>query len=172
MLSSLRLTRARSAHYHAFMNSTAQRNGSGSTLRRLTSILCTTFAAACGGATEPVVLAWEAELDPSGPGGVSGSAAMVSQYGRTDMSIQIQSSAAGATYQWRINEGGCGAPGALVGGAAIYPPLTVQAASSASADANMGGMLDQDRTYAARVFGTSVGGGEVLVACGEMARVR
>ena len=172
MLSRVRLTESRSLHYHACMISTARQQRRGRPLWGVAGILCTALAAACGPATAPVVLAWEGDLTPNGPSGVSGSAAVVSQYGRTEMSILIQDAEAGATYEWRINEGGCGAAGDLVGGLAIYPDLTVQMGSSASANGNMGGMLDEDGIYAARVLGTSAAGGEIVVACGELARVR
>ena len=153
-----------------------RRNQEGRCARgRLASILCTAVAAACGPATAPVVLAWEGDLNANGPGGVSGSVAVVSQYGRTEMSILVEGAETGATYRWRVNQGGCGASGAegeLVGGAATYPAITIQTGSSASANANTGGMLDEDGAYSARVLHTTAASGETVVACGELERVR
>lgn len=175
MLSRVRLTESRGSHYHASMISTARNQESRRAFGRVAGILCTAVAAACGPATAPVVLAWEGDLAANGPSGVSGSVAVVSQYGRTEMSILVEGAETGATYRWRVNEGGCGASGAdgeLVGGAATYPTITIQTGSSASANANTGGMLDEDGVYAARVLSTSAASGEIVVACGELERVR
>jgi hypothetical protein len=152
------------------MHTTAQFR-SGNTARA-TSILCTALALACGSATDPVLLAWEGDLEPAGPGGVSGSVGVASQYGRTEASILIEGGQPEATYQWRINEGGCAAAGEVIGGRAVYPELTTQTGAAVSADATIAGMLDGDTPYAARVLVAGTGGGESVIACGELERIR
>lgn len=128
------------------------------------------LALACSSATDVQLLAWEGDLQPTGPAGPNGSVAMVSQYGRTDASILIEGALADTTYAWRINRGTCAVEGTIVGGAAVYPALTTDEEGTETVDASIPGSLDAGSTYAARVLLPAEAGN--VVACGDLSRVR
>ena len=95
----------------------------------------------CTSGTEPVLTLWEGTLAPSVAGGITGTVAAVTQFGRTLVSIEIRQGQEGATYGWRINAGSCQSAGALQGGAAVYAPLVADEAGAAtSAEGKLPGL--------------------------------
>jgi hypothetical protein len=133
-----------------------------------TLLLCLPILAACGSSTEPVLTIWEGDLEPVLPATVGGMVAAVSQFGRTEASIQITDAEAGHTYFWRIDSGTCQGAGETQGGVAAYPPLTPGQAGMASTDAVLSTVFKPDRDFAARVYLSGGGGGEQVVACGPL----
>ncbi|HEU5211066.1 MAG TPA: hypothetical protein VFU06_16840 [Longimicrobiales bacterium] len=114
----------------------------------------------CVTGTEPEIYPWEGRIVGSE---VSGNVAVLSQFGRTEVSIQIAGAQPDASYAWRINEDTCAHEGALVGGAASYPALETDASGSAVQENTLPGMLRHGRAFAARVLD-----GASVVACGEL----
>lgn len=121
---------------------------------------------ACAGGVELDQAAWQGEFT-GGPAAISGSVAAVSVNGRTQASIHIDRATPGDTYAWRLAGGSCQAEGALVGGAAAYPPLTASSSGSADADAVLSQGLGSG-PYAARVLHQPAG---AVVACTALARI-
>lgn len=113
---------------------------------------------------------WEATLRSRLPARVSGTVAAVAQGGRTQASARIEGGDAQATYGWRIRVGGCDTEGDPVGGQGLYGELVTGLSGSATADANLTSQLDADGRYAAWVHLALPGGGETVVACGELER--
>jgi len=125
------------------------------------------FVAACSDGTSPVFTLWEGTLQPIPPSTIEGSTAAVSQFGRTEASIEIRQAEAGVTYGWRIDSGDCQAPGEVQAGLAVYPPLTADEAGTASEEAVIGVVFQSNSRIAARVYRSLEGGGEEILACGE-----
>lgn len=134
-------------------------------------IAAVVLAAGCESAVEPVLLAWEGDLVASSPAGVTGSVAVATQFGRTDASVLISGAQSETTYGWRINTGNCASPGAIVGGQAVYPDLETSAQGSASAETTFAELLEEDETYAARVYLDAGAGAETVVGCADLERV-
>lgn len=125
----------------------------------------------CSSATAPVLTTWEGTLVPEPPYVVTGRVAAVTQFGRTSASVQLQEGNPDLTYGWRINEGSCQAEGDLQGGPASYPPLNPSDFGTASGEATMAEVFREGDVYAVRVF-LAAGGGEEIVACGELSRTQ
>ena len=126
------------------------------------------FFLACSSSTEPAVTLWEATLSPVLPGGLTGQVAAVTQFGRTEASIEIHQAETGQTYGWRIQSGTCQSAGVLQGGAAVYPILTPDEAGNAGADVILSAVFRRRSTFAARVYQDLPGGGEEILACGDL----
>ncbi len=123
--------------------------------------------AACASGTEPEIYAWEGELVGTPGNPLNGNVAVISQFGRTEVSIQIEGGEPAATYAWRINEGTCAQEGDLLGGAASYPDLETNGEGTATANNTLAGSLRPDGGFAARVLADAV-----VSACGELRQVR
>lgn len=131
-------------------------------------LLCFGFLTGCASATGPRATQWEGDLIPVSPGGVAGTVAAVAQAGRTQVAVEIRQAVPDRTYGWRMTEGTCQSEGTLVGGVALYPPMTPDPSRTASAEAGVPGELSPGGRYAVRVF-TGEGGGEAVVACADLA---
>jgi len=125
-------------------------------------------SAACSSGTEPQTTVWQATLAPVSGSAITGTAGAVTQSGRTAVTIQIRKATAGETYGWRIDSGTCSGTGQIQGGVALYPPLSPGGSGTATADAGLPGTFDPGSRYAARVFRSGAGGGEEVVACGDL----
>lgn len=120
------------------------------------------------GGVDLSVDAWEGDLIAS-TGMLTGSAAALSQAGRTNASIQINGGPEDAgLYGWRIRTGSCSSPGALIGGLAQYPDLDVEAGGAASADAVLNEAMPGGRNYHVVIIRAADG---AEVACGQLQRV-
>lgn len=129
--------------------------------------LCFALLTGCASATGPRVTLWEGDLVPASAGGVTGTVAAVAQAGRTEVAVEIRQAVPDRTYGWRLTEGTCQNEGALVGGVALYPPMTADPSRTASAEAAVPGELSPGERYAVWVF-TGGNGGEQVVACADL----
>jgi len=129
------------------------------------------FLGSCSSATAPVLTTWEGALVPELPHVVTGRIAAVTQFGRTSASVQLEEGDPDLTYGWRINEGSCQAEGDLQGGPASYPPLNPSDFGTASGETTIAEVFREGDAYAVRVF-LAAGGGEEIVACGELTRTQ
>ncbi len=125
----------------------------------------------CGSATEPVLTTWEGELSPRPPGFIEGQVAAVTQFGRTQASIQIRNGNPDVVYTWRINAGTCDQEGLIQGGLASYQPLTPGEGGTAEANAVLDAVFRPGDQFAARVLRPD-GGSETVVACGTLEQTR
>ena len=123
------------------------------------------LAWACSSSTAPLFTQWEGNLVPIPPATVEGRAAAVTQFGRTEISIQITDAEPGVSYGWRVDTGSCQNPGILQGGDASYPGLTPGPGGTATANAILSALFPATGAYAARVF---LEESEKVVACGEL----
>lgn len=133
-------------------------------------VLAVPVSAGCRvlGPVDDAVFAWEADL-PLMAGGLSGSAAALSQGGSVHASIQIGGSGELAgVYHWRIRVGSCSNPGSLIGGLAQYPELHLEPPRSASADAFLTDGMPDGSSYSVVVLKAA---DDAEVACGDFSRV-
>lgn len=118
--------------------------------------------------TYPGGVPFEATLAPVNNSGITGVVSAISQ-GRntTQTAISIDNGMPETRYAWRILEGTCAAPGALVGGAGSYPDITTNTTGAASlVGAFLNVLLLRDTPYAAVVYGGA--NRDQLVACGPL----
>jgi hypothetical protein len=64
--------------------------------------------------------------------------------------------------------GTCASPGSTLGGAALYPTMSVGPGGTAEAEASVPGELRSGGSYAVQVF-VAEAMGERIVACGDLA---
>ncbi len=122
--------------------------------------------AGCVGPVEFAPGAWQGTLVPVAPGTVTGTAAAVSQAGRTLVSVEVRGGAPGS-HGWRMVDGACAEPGGVRGGVALYPPLEVGAGGTAHAEAAIPGELSPGGRYAVQVL-VADGAGQQVVACADL----
>jgi hypothetical protein len=111
---------------------------------------------------------FEAQLLPVGGSGITGAVSAVSQ-GRntTEAAIGIEGGQPATSYGWRIVNGTCAAPGAVVGGMGSYPAFTTSAQGTGSVvGAFLNVLLLRDTPYAAVVYGGA--NRDQVVACGPL----
>ncbi len=122
----------------------------------------------CSSVTQPLFTRWEGNLEPVFPSAVSGQAAAVSQFDRTQASIQIERGEVGVTYRWHIESGDCQGNGQIQGGVAVYPQLVPNEAGTAGGEATLSTVFEPASVLAARVFRVLEGGLEQVVACADL----
>jgi hypothetical protein len=125
---------------------------------------------ACSSATAPLVTRWEGVLSPVLPHTVGGRIAAVTQFGSTQVSVQIEDGEPEATYAWKVNAGSCQEAGELQGGVASYPTLLTSPGGSATAATTLSELFRTGDEFAFRVF-LSTETAEEEVACGELEQV-
>lgn len=133
----------------------------------LLSMLAASLLSGCSSSTAPVITTWEGDLAPEFPSVLGGRVAAVTQFGRTQISIQIEEGEPGVTYGWKVNAGTCQTEGEIQGGTASYPPLAPGPSGTASGETTVAEVFRSGDSYAARVY-RSTGNGEVVVACGAL----
>jgi hypothetical protein len=124
--------------------------------------------AGCSSPAEVTALRWEGNLAPTPLSTITGRAAAVTQFGRTETSILIEDAELGTTYGWRIDSGDCQETGVIQGGPAQYPPLVSGEAGIVSGKTTLSRVFKADENYAARVFLPADDGPEEIMACGEL----
>jgi hypothetical protein len=138
-------------------------------LRIFPAMLALLFTAgiyiACSSSTAPIFTQWEGDLSPIPPATVSGRAAAVTQFGRTQLSIQIQEAETDVIHGWRVDSGTCETPGEIQGGDAAYPPLVPGAGGTASSEAILPVEFRASGQFSVRVF---LEVSEETVACGTL----
>jgi hypothetical protein len=111
---------------------------------------------------------FQANLLPVGGSGIAGTISAVSQ-GRntTEIGVGIDGGQPSTTYAWRIHNGTCAAPGAVVGGVGSYPPFTTTTEGTGSVvGAFLNVLLLRGTPYAAAVYGGA--NRDQMVACGPL----
>jgi len=129
---------------------------------------CSLVVAACSDSTAPLYAFWQGDLSPVRTSTVVGRVVAVTQHGKTDIGINIQDAEPGATYGWRVELGTCGGTGKIQGGPASYPPLVPSQGGAASAEASVASLFKPGRQFAGKVYRSGEGGGEEIVACGDL----
>ncbi len=129
---------------------------------------CLSILLSCSTSTEVDYSFWEATLQPVLPSQVGGIAAAVSQFGRTEVSVELRQGEAESTYGWHLKSGTCQTPGTIVGGVANYPLMETDESGIATESAIIASVLRSGDSYAVRVYLPLENGGEEVVACGEM----
>ncbi|HUP00748.1 MAG TPA: CHRD domain-containing protein [Gemmatimonadota bacterium] len=81
--------------------------------------------------------------------------------------VEIQNAEPDAQHPWHVHSGDCGSNGPIIGDAAAYPVLTVDADGEASADATIDVSLDDDAGYYINIHQSATETG-TIVACGEL----
>lgn len=141
-------------------------------LAPLPSLLAITLLlTGCSTSTEPENTYWEGTLLPVLPSAVTGVAAAVTQFGRTDASVEIREAEVGVLYGWRIDSGTCEAQGLIQGGIAAYPLIEPDESGIGSGNAVLSSVFISGGPYAARVYLPINGGGQEVVACGKLEEV-
>lgn len=121
------------------------------------------------GSVDVNVFAWEGELVPVAGEAPHGTVAALTQNGRTFASIQVTDGPMGEhVFDWRIRAGSCAEPGAVLGGAATYPPIEHSAPGTTTSEAVFGDTMPDTRSYHA-VLSRSEDGAEL--ACADLQRV-
>jgi hypothetical protein len=93
---------------------------------------------------------------------VFGSAAAISRSSLTEAGISMEELSDG-TYRWSIREGGCDAPGGVVGAEGAYPAMEVAEGSGGSAEAGLTSEMRGGGQYVAEVRESDT---DDVVACG------
>lgn len=124
--------------------------------------------ASCSSTTAPVTTKWEGTLEAAPGSRLSGKAAALSQFGYTRASIEIQMADPETALGWRIESASCQGSGLPQGGAASYPVMIPSGGGSASAEAEIGGVLKATNQYSVRVFLFSGSTEGDQVACGDL----
>lgn len=122
----------------------------------------------CDTSTDVEYSFWEGTLVPLGTNFETGKTAAVTQFGRTDVSVEIRQGAANTTYGWYLQTAACQAEGLVAGGVASYPPLTTDESGVATSTAIISTLLRSGGSYAVRLYKTGGGQTEEVVACADL----
>ena len=121
----------------------------------------------CGDPSGPVLTLWEGTLSPVPPSRINGQTAAATQFGRTEVSIEIRFAEPEAVYLWRVESGDCQSEGEIKDGPLMYPPLTTGESGLASSNAVLSSLFKSGSSLAVKVY-SSEGEAEVLVSCGSL----
>lgn len=122
---------------------------------------------ACEDATAPVFTLWQGVLSPIPPSRIAGQAAAATQFGRTEVSIEIRAAEPEAVYRWQVESGTCEGEGQIQGGPSAYPPLTPGETGLASSRIILSSLFKSGSLLAVKVYSTDQPQ-EVLVSCGAL----
>jgi hypothetical protein len=84
------------------------------------------------------------------------------------VTVNISNATPGGQHPWHIHRGRCGENGPVVGDAAAYKPLAVDAKGNASATARLNVPLPQDGNYYVNVHALATNMG-TIISCGNLA---
>lgn len=111
---------------------------------------------------------WNGTLAGQGAGAsITGSIKAMALDGRTEVSVALNGASPDGTHPWHVHEGACGSGGPIVGDATAYPQLQVGSAGTATANANLGLMLDEAKDYYVNVH-ASASDLQTIIACGDL----
>lgn len=112
---------------------------------------------------------WNTTLAPQGAGTVAGTATIApgTTAGTTVVTVGITGGTPGATYPWHVHTGNCGDQGPVVGSAAAYPVLTVDAGGKAQADATIPVPTPTTGNYYVNVHASPSDMG-TIISCGNL----
>ena len=135
------------------------------------ALLVAACSAACvgggGGGGGEGIVDFSAQLQPTTGNQVRGLASAVASLGRTAVTVEIENATPGASYPWHVHEGRCGSNGPIVGSAADYPAISVDADGRERAVATLSRQLVDDAEYFVNVH-LSPQQMNVIVACGAL----
>jgi Cu/Zn superoxide dismutase len=132
------------------------------------SLILATTAACSGSVTSPPPGEWTATLAPTaGFPGVSGTATATTTATQTTVTATLSGAAPGSVHPWHIHFGTCVNDQGIVGGAAAYPHLEVDAAGNATATATINFRLQPGTPYMVNVH-ASPQDLPTIVACGGL----
>jgi hypothetical protein len=134
----------------------------------LVPLLFTLLMLGCTSSTEPDFYLWEGVLKPVPPSTISGVTAAVSQFGRTEVSVEIRQAQADAVFGWRVNAGTCQSEGVIRGGVGAYPNIETDESGIGAEDAILSGLFRSGESYAVRVYADQGGGAQTVVTCGDL----
>ena len=124
--------------------------------------------AACSTSTEVNYSFWEGTLVPLGDNMETGLAAAVTQFGRTEASIELRQGEAEALYGWYLQAGTCEMEGTILGGIASYPLVQADEAGTGNRSALLSTRLQPGSAYAVTVYRALDTGEDMPVACGNL----
>jgi hypothetical protein len=140
-------------------------------MKRLTALTTAALLAACagsgGGGGGEGIVDFSAQLQPTTGNQVRGLATAIATLGRTAVTVEIEGATPGATYPWHVHEGRCGSNGPIVGAAADYPAIDVDADGRERAVATLSRQLNDDTEYFVNVH-LSPQQPSVIVSCGAL----
>lgn len=126
------------------------------------------IAAACSDPVSVEQDEWFASLEAqAGFAGVSGVAAAFVTPALTVVSVAVEGATPGAVLPWHIHFGTCDDDQGIVGGAAAYPALQINATGNATASANVAVGLQAGADYFVNVH-AAPDDLSTIVACGEL----
>jgi len=118
---------------------------------------------------------WTATLEPVNGSAVRGFATVQTRspistdtlaYGAD---VTVSSAQPGKTLTWRVQNGSCDRPGAVVGNKIDYPVMNPGPDGRANASAKLSASPDTTREYSVAVFGKTLEG-DTVVSCGDLHR--
>ena len=133
----------------------------------LPALLLNVLVLGCGDSTSPVATLWQGTLSPVPPSQVSGETAAVTQFGRTEISVEIRLAEPDLVYSWRVESGDCQSDGIIQAGPTLYPPITPGEAGLGSSIATIPTLFKSGSQLAVKVFSTE-GASERLASCGPL----
>ena len=128
------------------------------------------FLSACSSSTGPLVTRWETTLSPVAPSRIRGQAAALTQFGRTEVSVEIRLADPETAYPWRVESGTCITSGNIQDGPAVYIPLSTGEAGTADQTVTLSSKFHPDDQLSAKVFAPG-SGSQDMVACGVLEEV-
>ena len=129
------------------------------------------FLSACTSSTEPLVTLWETTLSPVAPSRITGQAAALTQFGRTEVSVEIRLADPESAYPWRVESGTCTTSGNIQDGPAVYIPLSTGEAGTAGQTVTLSSKFRPGDKLSVKVFAPGSSGSQDLVACGVLEEV-
>jgi hypothetical protein len=124
--------------------------------------------AGCADPSGPTFTLWEGTLFPVPPSRIKGQTAAATQFGRTEVSVEIRLAEPEGVYLWRVESGDCQSEGEIKDGPLMYPPLTAGESGLASSNAVLSSLFKSGSSLAVKVYSWD-GEVEVLVSCGSLA---
>ena len=129
------------------------------------------FWASCSSSTGPLLTLWEGNLSPLPPSHLSGQVAAITQFGRTEVSIDIRMAEPGTVYTWRVESGTCQGEGVIQDGPAVYPDLMPGEGGTDSEQVFLSSLFKPGSQLAVKVFDSVGGSGGEMVSCGELVEI-
>lgn len=119
---------------------------------RSACFLLVVFTAACSiDLMQPAPSAWQARTLLPGGSLATAEVLAASQFGNTEVTIQLDGAEPGVEYRWHIRRGTCEVPDLVFGGTARYPLLQVPEGGSLRVTIHLAGMMDPAGPYTVEI---------------------
>lgn len=110
---------------------------------------------------------WTATLAPIGESMVRGTATVSSLPGDSlSITVTVEGVTMGDSHPWHLHDGACGQSGAILGGAASYPPVRGADDKGGMASTRVKLILKPDAAYSINVHRSS--SDQAAIACGNL----